>query len=362
MKITDIKVDIVNLPVDNAYIAGGQAVSENCHVVVRLRTSDGVEGVGYVVKQRPQLIKALAQTVRDLADELIGMNVMDVEAAWAHLAAKGKWVGPGGMLYWAIAPLDIALWDAAGKTIGQPLYRMLGGYRDHLPAYASDGLWYSLSLDELAANAKKHAADGHTAMKLRLGRDATAEEQAARVRTARDASGLDIMVDATESWDLPYARLAGPAVRDAGAVWLEDPVHHDDLYGLALLSQSLDIPVTGGENLYTLAEFRRTMDAHALDILIIDLFRVGGITPWRKVAANAESHRLQVCGHVVPEVHVHLLAAVPNGHKVEFMPRSTPLLENMPIPEAGVLRPAQGPGHGLVLDSAAFDRYHQAAL
>src|SRR2546423_14958166 len=87
----------------------------------------------------------------------------------------GDWVGPGGLLHVALAPLDIAVWDAHGKTLGQPLYRLLGGYRDRVPAYGSDGLWVSLSPTELAANAKQHVADGFTAVKLRIGQEATAE-------------------------------------------------------------------------------------------------------------------------------------------------------------------------------------------
>ncbi len=358
MKITDVAVDILKVPVENAYIAAGMAVDANWHVVARIRTRDGVEGFGYMVKPRAQLVPAIADAARELGQELIGMNVLEVEAAWQKMVRSAKWVGPGGLLHWAVAPLDIAMWDAAGKTLGQPLYRMLGGYRDSIPAYASDQLWYSLPLDELAESAASHAANGYTAIKLRLGREATPAEQAERVRVAGEGAGpgVEIMVDGTESWDLPYAHLAGRALQDAGATWLEDPVHHEDVAGLASLANALDIPVTGGENLYTLAQFRHTLEARALDIAILDLFRVGGITLWPKIAALCESHRIMVCGHVVPEVHVHLLAAVPNGHMVEYMPRSDAILVDPPAPVNGVFEAPKGPGHGLTLDMKAFER------
>jgi L-alanine-DL-glutamate epimerase-like enolase superfamily enzyme len=341
------------------YVAAGRTVVANWHVVARITTTDGVEGFGYIVKLGPQLVPAIAQATRELGEILIGMNVLEPEAAWRKLAAAGKWVGPGGLLHWAIAPLDIAMWDAAGKTLGQPLYRMLGGFRNQLPAYASDGLWYSLSLDALAQSAASHAAAGFGAIKLRLGKDASPAEQAARVRVARGAAGANVavMVDGTESWDLPYARAAGRALQDAGATWLEDPVHHEDLTGLARLSAELEIPVTGGENLYTLDQFRRMLEARAVDYAILDLFRVGGITPWRKIAALAEAHRMPISGHVVPEIHIHLLAATPNGHIVEYMPRSTAILQNEPVPENGILRAPDRPGHGLSLDHQAFERY-----
>jgi L-alanine-DL-glutamate epimerase-like enolase superfamily enzyme len=364
MKITDVRVEILEVPVAHGYVAAGRAVDANWHILARVVTSDGVEGIGYVVKQRGEFMRAIAQATRELTASLIGLSVLEADAAWETLAAKTDWVGPGGLQHWAIAPLDIALWDAAGKTLGQPLYRLIGGFRDHLPAYASDRLWYSLPLDALAESAQTHAAAGFGAIKLRLSASADSAMQCERVRVAREAAGpgVDVMVDGTQSWDFPTASRLGPALQDAGVTWLEDPLYHADVDGLAVLAKQLDIPVTGGENLYTLAQFRHTFEARAVDIAILDLFRVGGITPWRKVAALADAYRLPVCGHVVPEVHVHLLAGVSNGHMVEFMPRSAEILANMPEPVEGVLRPAEGPGHGLILDEAAVERCRVATL
>src|SRR5262245_66622584 len=103
---------------------------------------------------------AIGQAARELGEHLIGMSVLEPEAAWDRLARRGDWVGPGGLLHCALAPLDIAVWDAAGRVLGQPLHRLLGGYRDRLATYASDGLWYSLSPDDPAASAKRPLAHG----------------------------------------------------------------------------------------------------------------------------------------------------------------------------------------------------------
>src|SRR5262249_59642950 len=132
---------------------------------------------------------AIAQAAGELGESLIGMSVLEAEAAWQRLARRGDWVGPGGLLHCAIAPLDIALWDAAGKSLGQPVSRLLGGYRDRVPAYASDGLWYSLSLEELAASAARHVADGFSAVKLRLGKEAEPEGEAGRGHAGRRGGG-----------------------------------------------------------------------------------------------------------------------------------------------------------------------------
>jgi L-alanine-DL-glutamate epimerase-like enolase superfamily enzyme len=356
MHITHVDVDVLRVPVERSYVAAGRPVEANWHVLARLMTSDGVQGIGYIVYPRGELMSAIAQATRELATHLIGLSVLEVEAAWERLARRGSWVGPGGMLHAALAPLDIAMWDAMGKTLGQPLYRLLGGYRDRLPAYASDALWYSLSLDDLAASAERHLARGFGALKLRLGQ-AAPDVQVARVHAVRQATTpeMRVMVDATESWDPSQAMLTGRALQAAGIAWLEDPVHHQDLSGLAHLASTLDVPVAGGEHLYQLEQFRLLFQARAVDIAILDLARVGGITPWRKIAALAQAYRLPVCGHVVPEVHVHLLAAIPNGLTVEYMPRSEALLQAMPTLEAGQLVAPQAPGLGLELDAAAVE-------
>jgi L-alanine-DL-glutamate epimerase-like enolase superfamily enzyme len=359
MKITNVAVSVLRVPVERPYTAGGRTVDANWHVLARVTTSDGVEGIGYIVYPRPDLMTTIGQAARELGAHLTGMSVLEPEAAWEKLARQGDWVGPGGLLHCALAPLDIAVWDAHGKTLGQPLHRLLGGYRDRLPTYASDGLWVSLTPDELAAAAKQHVADGFSAVKLRIGKEPTAEGEARRVRAVREAVGPDvkIMVDAGESWSLAHARRAGRVLQDAGIAWLEDPVHHHDVAGLAELRRRLDIPIAAGEHLYPLDAFRTLLEARAVDVVILDLARVGGVTPWRRIAALAHAHRIPVCGHVVPEIQVHLLAAVASGHMVEYVPRSAGILRAMPRREHGDLVAPSAPGLGLELDEAAVRRY-----
>ena len=125
MKVTAVSVEVLKVPVDRPYIAGGRAVDANWHVLARITTSDGVQGVGYIVYPRPDLMSVIAGAARELGEHLLGLSVLEAEAAWEVLARRGDWVGPGGLLHCALAPLDIALWDAAGKTLGQPVHRLL---------------------------------------------------------------------------------------------------------------------------------------------------------------------------------------------------------------------------------------------
>ena len=147
MRIASVTVDLLKVPLVQPYMAAGKKISEYWHVLARVTTEDGIEGFGYVVLLNAALVKPLADATRELSQLLKGMHVFEPEAAWAKLVRAANWVGPGGLVNCAIAPLDIAMWDAAAKTANQPLYRLLGGFRDRVPAYASDSLWYSLSLD-----------------------------------------------------------------------------------------------------------------------------------------------------------------------------------------------------------------------
>ena len=120
------------------------------------------------------------------------------------------------------------------------------------------------------------------------------------------------------------------------------------------------MPIAAGEHLYHLDAFRALLEARAVDVLILDLARVGGVTPWRKIAALAQAHRVPVCGHVVPEIQVHLLASIPNGHLVEYVPRSAGILAAMPRIERRRARGAGRPRPGTRADTAAVQRHRVA--
>lgn len=236
MKIDRVTVEVLETPVDLKYIAAGNAVSSNWHVLSRVFTNDGVQGIGFAVATRARLVKALAQTAQELGQGLVGMNVLEVEAARAKLEREGGWVGPGGMLSMAMATLDVAMWDAKSKMLGQPLYRLLGGHRDRVRTYASDAMWYSLPLDVLQQSARHHVAQGFNTLKLRLGHEKRPEGEAARVKAVQEAVGpeVQIMVDAAESWTEVQAMPAARSLQEAGIVWLEDPVNHQNLAWLPI--------------------------------------------------------------------------------------------------------------------------------
>jgi L-alanine-DL-glutamate epimerase-like enolase superfamily enzyme len=359
MKIASIDVHVLRVALDAPYSAGGRQVDANWHVLAEVVTTDGVSGFGYIVALREALCRSVALATREIAATMIGARIDQPEANWARMAGFGDWVGPGGLAHYAICPLDIALWDAWGKTLGQPVFRLLGGARAELDAYASDGFWYSLSLDDLAAAARRAAGQGFRAVKLRVGNESDPAAVVARVEAVRQATNdaVGVMVDATGRWSAARAITTGRALAAAGVRWLEDPVAHTDLEAMARIRDQVGIPLASGEHLYTLDQFARTLRAGAVDIALLDLGRVGGVTPWRAIAALAHGFGVPVGGHVLPEIHVHLLCAAPNGHVVEYVPRSARLLRAMPALNGTRLAAPEAPGFGLDLDQAALARF-----
>ena len=144
-------------------------------------------------------MQTIASGAAELAEHLPGMDIRQPEAIWSALADRAPWVAPGGLLHWSLTALDISDWDALGKLLGQPVFRLLGSYRGEVAAYASDRMWYSVPVDDLQGVISNDSVAGYGEVKLRLSYTAPAAEQAQRVRAARDAAGPDVnvMVDTT---------------------------------------------------------------------------------------------------------------------------------------------------------------------
>ena len=168
---------------------------------------------------------------------------------------------------------------------------------------------------------------------------------------------VDLMCDINQLWSVNHAIEIGKRIEPYHLYWLEDPVAHDDYAGLARVADALTTPIAAGEYVYGIVPFRHLLEARSIDIVMIDLLRVGGITQWMKVAGMAEAFNLPVVSHLVPEIHVHLIAAIPNGLTVEYMPWTLGLFEETPALDGGQLVVPKKPGLGLAFDQAAIKRY-----
>jgi L-alanine-DL-glutamate epimerase-like enolase superfamily enzyme len=351
MKITSVKTQLVRLPMEEP-LAGGTPLGRSHldFVTLTLRTDAGIEGLGFTFFGWA-LTPALKLAMDLLGEIALGQEPVPHEPLVQKLQSAAAGAGPAGMATLAVSAFDLALWDLKGKLLGQSLAQMLGGLRTRVPTYASGALLRSAALDDVLKSARILVEKGFRQMKTQLGLPGkvTARAEAERARLIREAVGpeIDLMCDINQRWTVNQAVDIGRRVEDVYFFWLEDVTNADDYAGLAKVADALVTPLAGGEYLYGIVPFRHMLEARSVDIIMIDLLRVGGIGNWMKVAAMAEAFNVPVVSHLLPEVHVHLVSSVPNGLTVEYMPWSFRLFEEVPVPVNGELTVPDKPGLGL---------------
>ncbi|MGH7827680.1 MAG: mandelate racemase/muconate lactonizing enzyme family protein [Candidatus Binatia bacterium] len=361
MKIKRIQSQVVRLPADEP-LAGGPSFGGPFRdfVTLQIETDAGLEGIG-VTFFGAALAASLKHAVDQLGALALEEDPLRVEAVGRKLRNAAAGSGPGGIFSLAFSAIDMALWDIKGKALGQPLAALLGGLRERVSTYASGALMRTFPLDHVVKAASLLAGKGYRKMKMQLALpgDTAPEREVERARLIREAVGpdVDLMCDINQRWSVYQAIDIGRRVEDVHLYWLEDVTTHDDYAGLARIADALVTPVAGGEYLYGITPFRHMLEARSVDIVMIDLLRVGGIANWIKVAGMAEAFNVPVVSHLFPEIHVHLVAAIPNGLTVEYMPWSFRLFEEVPVPVNGELIVPAKPGLGLAFDRDAINRY-----
>jgi L-alanine-DL-glutamate epimerase-like enolase superfamily enzyme len=359
MKITHATTHVLRTPADNPLVVGLPSPTDTREfVTLELGTDQGLVGVGLTFFGGA-LTPALKAAVDAMAALLIGDDPTQVEAIAAKLRRAAGGSGPGGIFTLAHSAIDIACWDLKGKAVGQSVCALLGGLRDRAPTYASGALMRPHPIDYLAKAGPRLRDMGFRQMKMQCGSEPTIATSVERVRVMREAIGpdVDLMCDINQLWSVNHAIEVGRRIEPHHLFWLEDPTAHDDFAGLARIADALTAPIAAGEYHYGIVPFRHMLEARSIDIVMIDMLRAGGITQWMKIAGMAEAFNLPVVSHLIPEVHVHLIAAIPNGLTVEYMPWTLQLFEETPAIERGQLVVPRKPGLGLAFDRKAVERY-----
>ena len=359
MKITHVTTRILRTPADNPLVVGLPAPTDTREfVTLELGTDQGLTGVGLAFFGGA-LTAALKAAVDALAGLLIGDDPTETEAIAAKARRAAGSSGPGGIFTLALSAIDIACWDLKGKAVGRSVAALLGGLRERVPTYASGALMRPHPIDYLAKAGPRLRDMGFRQMKMQCGSEPTVAASVERVRVMREAIGpdVDLMCDINQLWSVNHAIEVGRRIEPYHLFWLEDPTAHDDYAGLARIADHLTTAIAAGEYHYGIVPFRHMLEARSIDIVMIDLLRAGGITQWMKIAGMAEAFNLPVVSHLVPELHVHLIAAIPNGLTVEYMPWTLRLWEEAPALDRGQLVVPAKPGLGLAFDQAALKRY-----
>jgi len=327
-------------------------------VLVEMRSNDGAIGSGYCFAFGRHRAAALYALVQDLVPIYEGRDPAEARAHFAAAWRAINFMGHAGAAVMALAALDTACWDLAAQAVGLPLFRYLGGARDRVPAYASSGLWIDYSVDELLAEAQAFRAQGHRAMKMRIGR-ANPAEDVERARRLREAIGPEIalLADVNQGWDEPTAIRVGRQLEPLDLYWLEEPLPYEDLEGCARVSAALTMRIATGETDYGSLAMKRHLDLRVADVLMPDLQRMGGVTGFMQAATLCEAYHQPVSSHLFMEASCHLLAAVPNGLILEHMAWWQELFaEPLRVIDGHVIVPDR-PGIGRALDPTALARF-----
>ncbi|WP_052424226.1 L-talarate/galactarate dehydratase [Nonomuraea candida] len=342
-------------PVSDAKVATGRQrpLSQLDVLTCEIGSADGLSGLGFSYTTRAGTPAQFAH-VKEVGEHLLGQDPSDIGKVYDSLLWAGASVGRSGVATQALAAIDVALWDLKAKRAGLPLAKLLGAHRDSVRVYNTSGGYLQAPVEEVKARASQSLAEGIGGIKIKVGQP-DMREDLRRLAAVREhlGDGVPLMVDANQQWDRPSALRFGRAVEELGLVWIEEPLDAYDAEGHAQLAAALDTPIATGEMLSSAADLVRLVDLRAADFLQPDVPRVGGITPYLKVAALADHAHLQVAPHFVMEIHVHLAAAYPRESWVEHIEWLSPLFEERLETRDGRMTVPDRPGLGLSLAGRA---------
>ena len=346
LTIRGIKTFAVEVPMTYPLGTSAAIVKMAPMLLVDLETAEGITGRTYLFCYRPSAPRAIDVILRDAVSLVAGERAVPLEIA-AKLVRRFTLVGVASVVRMALAALDTAMWDALAVAAGVPLATLLGARPRPIPAYNSSGLGL-MSPEAAADEAEKLLAGGFRSVKLRLGHP-TLEQDLAVTRAVRRRlpEGIELPVDYNQALTVAEAIHRGRALESEGISWLEEPIRHDDYRGNAAVARELTVPVQIGENFNGPEAMLEAIAAGACDYVMPDLARIGGVTGWIQAASLASAARLEMSSHLVPEISVHLLAATPTCHYLEYVDWANTILEEpLQIREGHALVPAR-PGLGL---------------
>ena len=323
--------------------------------ILRIYDTDGAVGTGYsytIGTGGPSIMELIRRT---LGPALIGRESLEIEKIWRDLLFLTHATTVGAITSLALAAIDTALWDLKCRRMAEPLHRMAGGAQSRVPLYTTEGGWLHIDTKALVDDALEAKAKGFGGSKIKVGRPHVSED-VARLQAVREAVGpaFEIMTDANQRFTVDEAIRRARCLTPIDIAWFEEPLTADDISGHVRLSQSTTVPVAVGESLYSHLHFREYLERGACSIVQADVARVGGITPWLKVAHLAECFNVPICPHFLMELHVSLCAAVPNARWVEYIPQIDSLTAEPMRIEHGHAIPSNEPGLGIAWDFQAI--------
>jgi L-alanine-DL-glutamate epimerase-like enolase superfamily enzyme len=363
VKIVDVELIQLAKDSEHPHRNAKQARSRRVVSLVRLKTDEGIDGLG-----EAWCDPALAEGVvlGKLRPLVLGEDPFNVELIWRRAFDGAAMYDPKGAHVAGMSGVDMACWDVMGKALGQPVCKLIGGRcRDWIQAYASDLHWQEDPAD-MARDAARFAEQGYTRVKTHVGVDPT--DDVRRVRALREAIGpnVGLMVDINTAFDRPTAIRFGRRIAEYDISWYEEPLSPVDLDGLAIVRSATGIPIATGENEYTRWGFREMLQKGGVDVIMPDMARAGGITELKKICAVAEAFGVPVSPHnyssgVCSAATLHLMAATPGTGPLEWDTVGSSIVPELfvesPVVRDGFVQVPQLPGLGVHLTDEVRARY-----
>lgn len=323
MKITAVETDLLKRPPGTPnYDAIHRLSVDRGAVVLRIRTDAGITGWAEcdfgMIAGGPRVVQTILE--HEVKPVLLGKDPAFPRRIRADLWKALEYNGVGGVVQFAIAAADIAIWDILGKSAGLPVYKMLGAFRETMPVYSMCG-WYYDNDDDLShyhRNLTEAMEQGYHAVKVKVGRGSI-EDDTRRIRLAFEVvgKGKRVMVDANQVFNSNEALRRGRVYQELGCFWYEEPLPPHDMEGYALLAKELDIRIATGENLATKYAFADLIARRAADVVQPDNRRAGGVTEWMEIAAIADGYGLELASHGGGSTNLNMLLAMPNAIYME---------------------------------------------
>ncbi len=354
--VEEVRLSRLAMPLEEPIRSGIHAI-DSIHLFVAEVSAGGSTGLGYAFSFRPNEIAAVAAIGADLA-VVVKERARGVRAHWQAMWDHLNFIGHEGAGVMAMAAIDTALWDVLAREAGLPLYRLLGAAEPGVDVYGAGG-WISWPVDRVIEEARRFAAAGYGAYKMRVGLPDWREdvERVHAVRAALDP-GFGLMIDVNQAWSVDVARQAGQALEDVGLIWIEEPTDAQDHAGQARLARELRTPVAAGETLWGRRGFGELLAAGSVDVVQLDLMRCGGVTPFMAIVPLVEATRARVTSHLFTPISAHLLATSARPYMAEHLPSwFDPFFSRPPRIVDGTLLPTEEPGIGLELAEGARRRW-----
>lgn len=323
-------------------------ISKISFYVLEVVLKSGVKGQGYLLSfhYSPNAIEGALKDVRNfvLKGGYHAYETVRVKLDWDK---EAEYFGNNGVQNCAIAALNIAMWDAWGKTVGLPIWKMLGSNSRKIPVYGSGG-WTSYSDEELLEEVLDYQKRGFTAVKVKVGHPDGIERDVQRLRICRERLGSStrIMMDANQGLDVPTALALASTARNIGIRWFEEPINKDNYAGYQLLRNQCGIAIACGEREYDSMALKELIKRNAIDMWQPDLVRMGGVESWKNSIALANAYDIPALPHYYKDYDVPLLCTIPKVYGAESFDWIDAIIDNTMRIENGYAYPRETPGWG----------------